>query len=214
MRDFPKIDQEADTDALQTLFFKDGEFGGRQVRVCRVDYLAFLSLRDPEIHTEIKILHTLQAQHPPEDMNRDIDRLLTSSNWRVHNIACVSLAAGFGSDESIAALWRRIHDGSWTSPQLSATAAYVDLAFETKALKALADHRTYFKSIVALAAILHAEFGIAPTEETGALENVVEASSMDNDNSGEIGLRWLSNLRKTFGLPRFLSGLSTAAADR
>jgi hypothetical protein len=110
-----------------------------------------------------------------------------------------SVAAGFVTDRSLHSLWTCIHSGSWTSPQLVATAAYVDPDFEQKALHLLTEHSTYFKSIVPLAEILRVEYGSDWPDGTSASINLREAQEIDRDNSGAIGLGWLANLRLAFG---------------
>lgn len=203
MRDFPSIDKEAEAAALQTLFFIDGEFEGRPHRVSRVNYLAFLSLRGSKIDGEIDKLRALFTGYSITQLEQDVICLFTARNWRFHNIACVVLAAGFITDRSLAALWACIHSGSWTSPQLVATAAYVDSSYEQKARQLLTDHSTYFKSIVPLAEILFAEYDLTALEDETALVNLQEARVIDRDNSGAIGIGWLANLRGAFG-PSFV----------
>ena len=55
MLDFPNINREAEANALQTLFFTDGEFKGRPCRISGANYLAFLSLRGSDIAPEAVI---------------------------------------------------------------------------------------------------------------------------------------------------------------
>lgn len=203
MRDFPSIDDEAEAAAMQTVFFTDGEFEGRPYRASRANYLAFLSLRGSEINGEIEKLRALFAEYPVALLEQDVICLLTARNWRFHNIACVVLAAGFITDRSLVALWACIHSGSWTSPQLVATAAYVDSRYDQKARQLLTDHSTYFKSIVPLAEILFSERGVTALEDETALANLQEARDIDRDNSGAIGIGWLANLRRAFG-PSFV----------
>jgi hypothetical protein len=200
VRDFPPIDRQAEAATTQTVFFTDAEFEGRPIRASRANYLAFLSMRGMEVESEIEKLRALFSEHPTSVLERDLVCLLTARNWRGHNIACAAIAAGFVTDHSLASLWKCIHDGSWTSPQLVATAAYVDPDFEQKAVQLLADHSTYFKSIVPLAEILHVERGSTEFADSEAAANVQEARTIDRDNSGTIGLDWLANLRAAFGL--------------
>jgi hypothetical protein len=200
MREFPPIDRQAEAAASQTVFFTDAEFEGRPVRTSRANYLAFLSMRGTEVEGEINKLRAVFAEHSPEVLERDIISLLTSRNWRYHNIACAAIAAGFVTDRALESLWKCIHDGSWTSPQSAATAAYVDPGFPTRAVHLLADHSTYFKSIVPLAEILYAEHDVTSLEGSAVTANVHEARTIDRDNSGAVGMHWLANLRTAFGL--------------
>lgn len=200
MREFPPIDRQAEAAASQTVFFTDAEFEGRPVRVSRANYLAFLSMRGIEAEGEIEKLRAVFAERPIEVLERDVICLLTSRNWRYHNIACAVIAAGFVTDRSLESLWKCIHDGSWTSPQLVATAAYVDPGFPMRVAQLVADHSTYFKSIVPLAEILHAEHDVISPESSAVASNVQEARAIDRDNSGAIGIHWLANLRTAFGL--------------
>ena len=199
MREFPPIDRAAEAAVAQTVFFTDAEFEGRPIRASRANYLAFLSMRGAEVDAEIAKVRALCSEHPTEVLERDVSCLLTARNWRGHNIACAVMAAGFVTDRSLTALWRCIHDGSWTSPQLVATADYVDPEFPSKAAQLLSDSSTYFKSIVPLAEILHAEHASAGSEVAGAAANVQEARSIDRDNSGAIALGWLESLRTALG---------------
>jgi hypothetical protein len=199
VREFPQIDREAEAAALQTVFFADAEFEGRPTRKSLANYLAFLSLRGPEIGAEIEKLRSLFSGHRVEVLEHDVICLLMARNWRLHNIACVFLAAGFVTERSLGALWQCIHAGSWASPQLVATAAYIDRDFEQKARHLLTQHSTYFKSIVPLAEILRAEHGSVWLEDTSASINLREAQEIDRDNSGAIGLGWLANLRVVLG---------------
>ena len=88
MRDFPVIDREAEDAALRTLFFQDSEFEGKQCRLSIANYLAFLSLRGPEIPGEIAKLRSALAQPASAHLERDLSLLLRARNWRFHNI-CV-----------------------------------------------------------------------------------------------------------------------------
>jgi len=213
MREFPPIDREAEADAMRTLFFEDAEFEGRPCRVSRANYLAFLSMRGDDVAIEVRKLRSFFAQHSPEEMARDIVRLLKARNWRFHNIACVALASGYGSDRAIAALWGCLRAGSWTSPQLSATAAYVDSEFKEKALEAIKGHDTYFKSIVSLAGKLRNDVGAVHQEASEVDLNIQEALSIDRDNSGAIAVGWLANLRDAFGPTYSSRGSPSAPAE-
>ena len=112
MRSFPQIDSEAESAVLQTVFFADAEFEGRPIRKSRADYLALLSLRGPEIDVEIEKLRALFAEHRVEILEHDVICLLSARNWRVHNIACAFLAAGFVTDRCLDSLWQCIQLGS------------------------------------------------------------------------------------------------------
>jgi hypothetical protein len=197
MRDFPPIDRAAEAEALQTSFFMDSEYEGRPCRVSRANYLEFLSLRGTEAELEVQKLKLLLGSLPVESLSGDIIRLLSAINWRYHNIACVTMAAGYASPETIEALWARIAAGSWTSPQLVATAAYVDRDFQRRAIRAVSDHATYFKSIVSLAAVLEQICGVTLADISR--QNVDEAQSLDRDNAGAIATGWLRNLQEALG---------------
>lgn len=199
MREFPQIDRQVEAAALQTVFFVDAEFEGRPIRKSRANYLAFLSLKGPEVAIETEKLRSLFAEHRSEVLEHDVICLLTARNWRMHNIACVALAAGFVTDLTLDSLWQCISLGSWLSPQLVATAAYVDPNFEQKALHLLTQQSTYFKSIVPLAEILRAEHSSISPDDASTLVNLREAQEIDRDKSGDIGMGWLANLRASFG---------------
>jgi tetrahydromethanopterin S-methyltransferase subunit G len=199
MREFPEISKDTELDALQTIFFADGEFDGQPRRVCKVKYLLALSLRGPDVPDEVEKLRAELAQHPLEQIERDIGRLYAVRNWRAHLVACLALAAGYVTEGSIRALWQCLHHGSWASPQLAATAAFVDPAFTSNAPPLLADHGTYYKSIVALAGVLHGEFRITLPEGSPAVKNLAEALTIDRDNTQALALNWLASLRNSFG---------------
>ena len=186
--------------ASQTVFFADAEFEGRAVRTSRANYLAFLSMRGTDAEGEVNKLRAVFSEYLPEVLERDLICLLTSRNWRNHNIACAAIVAGFVTDRALDALWKCIHDGSWTSPQLVATAAYVDTGFSARALQLLADDSTYFKSLVPLAEIFAAEYDVTSLQSRLVAANIQEARAIDRDNSGAIGTHWLANLRTVFGL--------------
>lgn len=199
MLEFPSISIDVEHDALQTIFFADGEFEGRPSRICKVKYLVALSLRGPEVSEEIEKLRAELAQYPLEHVERDIGRLYTARNWRAHLVACLALAAGYATESSTRFLWQCLHQGSWASPQLASTAAFIDPSFVSNALPLLADHGTYYKSIVALAGILKGECHTTPSERSPAAQNLVEALAIDRDNSAERAQNWLANLRHTCG---------------
>ena len=87
--------------------------------------------------------------------------------------------------------------GSWTSPQLAATAAYVDPNFQQKGTLLIEDYTTYYKSIVSLAALLAAVSPELQLSEA-ALANLSEATIIDRDNSGTIAVGWHKNLVEAF----------------
>lgn len=194
MFDIPKIDQALEDAASKTCFFADGEFEGRKIRVSKANYLALLSMRGAEIPAEVERLRSLFKEVPEETLENDIITLLSAVNWRYHNIACVFIALGFSSSRILEALWKRVNEGSWVSPQLAATAALVDSEFETKASSLVASSKTNYKSIVALAELLKQRhkkrflWGVARS-------NIRAARKYDRDNSGAIALGWLNSLQ-------------------
>ena len=197
MREFPPIDQQAEDAALRTLFFQDSEFEGKKCRLSIANYLAFLSLRGSEIQAEIAKLRNALAQPSSAHLERDVTSLLRARNWRFHNIACVAIACGGASETLLAELWRCIRFGSWTSPQLVATAVYVDPEFRQKGTLLIENHSTYYKSIVSLAALLMATQPNLALSET-ARANLSEAEAIDRDNSGSIAVAWHRNLVEAF----------------
>lgn len=189
-----KINKQDEEASMNTIFFKDGEFEGRPVRVSRANYLAFLSMRGEEIPQEVQKLKELFCEFSNDEIENDVILLLTAVNWRVHNIACVFIALGFHSERVLGALWKRIRDGSWVSPQLVATAAFVDPNFEKNAKEFLASKSTYYKSIVALEQILKTQYGVKFWLGKRWL-NIRAAKKYDRDNSGAIALGWGESLR-------------------
>lgn len=196
MRDFPPLDRKAEEAALQTLFFRDSEFEGRTCRLSVANYLAFLSLRGSDIKEEISKLRAALAEPTSAHLERDLATLLRARNWRFHNIACVAIACAGPSEALLEELWNCIRAGSWTSPQLAATAAFVDPGFHQKALSQLEESTTYYKSIVSLAALL-AKFGYRLPSDI-AQANLNEAMSIDQDHSGDIAINWHANLVAAF----------------
>lgn len=190
----PKINKQDEEASMNTIFFKDGEFEGRAVRVSRANYLAFLSMRGSEIPEEVQKLKDIFREYSTDKIEKDLVILLTAVNWRVHNIACVFIALDFRSEGVLSALWTRIRKGSWVSPQLVATAAFSDPDFEKKAKELLADKTTYYKSIVALGQVLKSQYGVKFWLDKRWL-NIRAAKKYDRDNSGAIALGWGESLR-------------------
>jgi hypothetical protein len=197
MREFPPINREAEDTALRTLFFQDSEFEGKKCRLSVANYLAFLSLQGSEIQEEIAKLRSALTEPTSAHLERDLVSLLRARNWRFHNIACVAISCCGASKAVLAELWLCIQAGSWTSPQLAATAAYIDPDFQTKAAGLIQDHATYYKSIVSLAALLAS---IAPEHSLSqtAHANLTEAAAIDRDESGTIAVEWYKNLIVAF----------------
>lgn len=198
MRDFGPINKDAEAEAANTLFFVDGEFEGKPYRASTTNYLAFLSMRGEEIPCEIKKIRETLNQYPPEILERDIVRLLTARNWRYHNIACVAMACGFVTEETLSALWQSIRAGSWVSPQLSATALYIDPNFKSKASNLISNESTYFKSIISLASLLNEEWKTHFPFWDKRFFLIRKARKIDKDNSGAIASGWLESLRNAF----------------
>ena len=197
MREFPPINREAEDAALRTLFFRDSEFEGRTCRLSIANYLSFLSLRGSEIQDEVNKLRNALIQPAPAHLERDIVSLLRARNWRFHNIACVAIACAGASEALLAELWSCIGEGSWTSPQLAATAAYVDPKFQQKATRLIENHQTYYKSIVSLGALL-SELAPEVVCSEAARTCLDEATTIDRDDSGTIATSWRKNLVEAF----------------
>ncbi len=197
MREFPPINQDAEDAAIGTLFFRDSEFEGKTCRLSVVNYLAFLSMRGVEIQEEVAKLRAALAEPTSSHLQRDIALLLRARNWRFHNIACVAIACTGASEKLLIELWNCIRAGSWTAPQLAATAAYIDPEFHQRAVPLIEDSSTYYKSIVALANLL-SERTDRLSFSKAAQANLYEASSIDRDNSGNIAVGWHKNLIEAF----------------
>jgi hypothetical protein len=198
MREFGTIDDNAEALAAATLFFVDSEFDGKTCRLPIANYLAFLSLRGEEIQQEIQRLRSALSQPSKAHLERDTATLLRARNWRGHNIACVAIACMGASPELLSELWSCIRQGSWTSPQLCATAAFIDPGFADHALLCIADRSSYYKSIVSLAALLEAVAPNANPLPESAKANIVEAKGIDRDNADKIAVAWLRNLHEAF----------------
>jgi hypothetical protein len=199
MREFGKIDRDAEDRAMQTLFFRESVFEGKACKLAVANYLAFLSLRGSEVADEVLKLRNALSEPAPEHLERDLALLLRARNWRFHNIACVALACQEPSAFLLSELWGCISLGSWTSPQLAATAAFVDSAFHSNASRLLESRLTYYKSLVSLGALVSSGSFGPPGLSVQAQENFNEARQLDRDNSGEIALAWHQNLRAAFG---------------
>jgi hypothetical protein len=194
MREFGPIDREVEARAMKTIFFTDSVFEGQACRLSVVNYLAFLSLRGAEIAQEVVKLRQAFSAPSRAHFEHDLALLFRARNWRFHNIACVALACAGPSDQLLAELWSCIRIGSWTSPQLAATAAYVDSGFDSKAMALVEDHRTYYKSIVGLATLLSERQTMRPALSAAANANIAEATQIDRDNLGQIAVAWHKNL--------------------
>jgi len=199
VKDFGPIDKAAEAEAMQTLFFADGEFEGTPYKASGAHYLVFLSMRGEEVSAEVERMRAVLRDYPPALVERDIVRLLKARNWRFHNVACVVMACGFSTEKTLTALWHGVHQGSWASPQLCSTALYIDPNFKEKALALVEDKTTYFKSIVPLATLLHEAFGIRFAFWNKGFWTVREAKKIDRDNSGAIASGWLESLTNAFG---------------
>ncbi|WOB06959.1 hypothetical protein [Piscinibacter gummiphilus] len=184
---------------MSTLFFHESEFEGNACRISVANYLAFLSLRGPELAIEVAKIRQALAAPSRKHLERDISLLLRARNWRFHNIACVAIACTEASSQLLEELWSCIKRGSWTSPQLAATAEMVDKDFGRRAVHLIEDQATYFKSIVALAALLEARHSTESQLSAAARSNLDEAKTIDRDNSGSIATAWNGNLRAAFG---------------
>jgi hypothetical protein len=198
MHDFPPISREAEAQAAATLFFKDSEFEGKTCRLPIANYLAFLSLRGEEAVREIEKLREAMSEPSTAHLERDVSLLLRARNWRFHNIACVAIACTGASATLLDELWQCIQLGSWTSPQLAATAVFVDPSFVNKAMRLIEDRTTYYKSIVSLAALLTSQIEGAPSISPAAQANIGEAIGIDRDRSGDIAVGWYKNLLEAF----------------
>ncbi|WP_027467678.1 hypothetical protein [Deefgea rivuli] len=194
MLELPKIDHALEEAASKTCFFTEGEFEGRKVRVSRANYLALLSMRGAEIPAEVERLRSLFKEVPEKTLEADLISLLAALNWRYHNIACVFIALGFSSSHILEALWMRIKEGSWVSPQLAATAALVDPNFKVKASELVLSSSTHYKSTVSLAELLRTQHKARFLWGT-ARSNILAAKKQDRDNSGAIALGWLESLQ-------------------
>ena len=199
MKNFGPIDNTAESEAMQTLFFADVEFEGVFYKASGAHYLAFLSMRGEEIPAEIERMQAVLQNYPTALVERDIVRLFTARNWRFHNVACVVMACGFVTENTVAALWQGIRQGSWVSPQLCSTALYIDPNFKGKAMALVGNSDTYFKSIVPLAVLLQEECGIQFPWWNKIFWNIRKAKKIDRDNSGSIASGWLGSLRNAFG---------------
>lgn len=191
-----KIDREIEDSALNTIFFDNGEHEGRPIRVSKVNYLAFLSMKGNEASEEISKLTSLLDKFPKDQIEDDLIKLFCAVNWRFHDISSVFVALGFHSQKVFEALWSRIEEGSWVSPQLVATAYFVDQNFERRAIALINSESTYYKSIISLAEILdeHLE---GKNISKYSPENLKKAKDYDRDNSGSIALGWLRSLRES-----------------
>jgi hypothetical protein len=199
MREFGEIDPQVEKRAMSTLFFHESQFEGRNCRVSIANYLAFLSMRGPELANEVEKIRQALAEPSQKHLERDISLLLRARNWRFHNIACVAIACTEPSSQIREELWNCIKRGSWTSPQLAATAEMVDQDFCRRAIDLVQEQTTYFKSIVSLAALLEVRHSVQPQLSAAARSNIEEAKKIDRDNSGSIATAWNSNLRAAFG---------------
>ncbi len=195
MKEFGAIDQATEADAMKTIFFVDGEFDGKPYRVCATNYLALLSMRGPEIQGEVQKIKGILAQYPTDLIEQDVVRLLQARNWRVHNIACVVLACGFTTEKALAALWDCIRIGSWASPQLTSTAAFIDPTFRNKAIELVGDKTTYYKSIVPLAGLLKEVHHTTFSFWNKRYFLIRQAKKLDRDRSDAIASGWLESLR-------------------
>lgn len=180
----PTLDEAAEERAAATLFFADPADGNPPPSM---DYLLLLHAEVPELVEALARMRAALAIASPTDVEQDVTHLLRAVNWRSHNIACLALLSRPPSPNLLHELWSAIEKGSWTSPQLAATAALVDSQFDQKARSLVASRSTYYKSIVSLAALLQRD-GRAVELPSTSQANVRAALRLDLDGSMELAL--------------------------
>lgn len=100
----------------------------------RLPYLPLLNVR--AVYTAAA-LRACAAAEREADADAAIAAAFGQVNWRPHLLACGMLIARRQrapiAPPLLAALWARVDDWSWSVPQLCATAALIDPAFEARA---------------------------------------------------------------------------------
>jgi hypothetical protein len=178
------------------IFLEDGVFEGKPCKLPVAPYLLFLHLSQPNTADAVKRLRAALVRHPADIVERDICRVFSHHEWRLHLLACMAMADGFHTEPAMDALWDRLRQRSWASPQLAATATYLDKSFIDKAKAVIADPATEAKSVMALAALLQSEHAIT-IEDTPLAQAVRDAKTRDSDDAGRLALKWLAGLRRT-----------------
>lgn len=87
-------------------------------------YLELLHLRGPG--TQI-VIDRIAAALQHGDSSRWVTALLQDRNWRPHLVAAIALLLAPSLGHEI--LWHAIDEGSWVTPQLVATAVFLDVTF-------------------------------------------------------------------------------------
>jgi len=188
------IDREIEDQALQTIFFADGEFEGRKARKPRINYLALLNLHTADVPEAIRQARSIAVSEDRAELEADTLLLLRARNWRVHLMACSVMILGLRAPALLDALWSRLADGSWVAPQLAATAYLVDSGFAQHGTELLSAPNSAGKSVVAVGQLLREKCRIELTIDQEQL--VASAQSKDLDHSGQIALGWLDSIQK------------------
>ena len=89
-------------------------------------YLELLNWSGRDIQTAIDLIDEALTRN---DATNWVDKLLDDANWRPHLVAALALVLDDGGRLDTGALWRAIDAGSWVTPQLVATAYFVDRTF-------------------------------------------------------------------------------------
>jgi hypothetical protein len=167
--------------------------------------------------------HIARGVRDGDDPAPWVDVMLGDVNWRPHLVAAVVLLITDLRATATASLWNAIERGSWVTPQLVCTAFLGDYAFREYAIRRLDDSCPVNLPMGMSPAERHSATGPAGTQARRAKEaasllaimalvpdlesRAVEYQSRTEiqellkidaayDNSSEIALSWLENVRE------------------
>lgn len=190
---------EADERAAATVFFFDGEFDGINRRVCRINYLVLLNLRE-DSPRELQMIRALEAEHTREVVAADAVLLLRARNWRFNLIGCFAALAGARAPDLIETLWTRIYGRGWVSPQLAVTAALIDSDFQVRALRCLGESESDCKLFDAIDFLLRERFGTKLPPELSEKVRAAVRQGDEREAGGVFARHWLERACLLFGI--------------
>jgi hypothetical protein len=174
------ISEPIESAAWETALVRSVLFTQAGNRRRSLPYLALRALDLPSGRAAFKRLRAYVLESIPDEVDADASRLLQSINWRLHGIAAVTLlVSGRQTDELLHRLWYRLRSGSAVAPALCAAASMVDRNFAVRAHALLADRECFYRTTVALDALLALSGSDIPYSHE-ARENLLVAKAEDH----------------------------------
>src|SRR5690606_29802267 len=85
--------------------------------------------------SSVELLERVLRETELDDIRAGFSLLLEDADWRAHIVAAVVASMMYRS-KGISwsdQLWKRLHEGNWTSPQLCVVLSYIDRTFLARA---------------------------------------------------------------------------------